>query len=88
MKILAIIINIFFPGIGTMIVGKIGTGIAQLILYIIGFGLSATGVLAIVGIPLAIGVWIWSLVSVAKSDAENTVVIREVVREVPSESKN
>lgn len=86
MKVLAIIINIFFPGIGRMIIGKIGTGIIQLVLTIVAVGLSATGLLSIVGIPLGIGVWIWALVSVAKSDAQNTVVIREVIKEVPAEN--
>ena len=86
MKVLAIIINIFFPGIGTMIIGKVGTGILQLVLVLVAVGLSATGVLSIVGLPLGIGVWIWALVSVAKSDAQNTVLIREVVKEVPVEN--
>ncbi len=38
MKAVAIIVNIFFPGIGTFFVGKIGQAIAQLILYFIGLG--------------------------------------------------
>ena len=36
MKVLAIIINIFFPGIGTLIVGKIGEGIAQFLIWLVG----------------------------------------------------
>ena len=87
MKIIAILINIFFPGVGTLIVGKIGTGITQIILTIIGGVMAATGVLAIVGIPLAIGAWIWALVSVAGSNATETIIVKEVVREVPVEKK-
>ena len=87
MKVIAIIINIFFPGVGTLIVGKIGTGVMQIILTIVGAVLVATGVLSIVGIPLAIGAWIWALVSVASSNATETIVVKEVVREVPVEKK-
>jgi hypothetical protein len=35
-RLSGIIINIFFPAIGTLVVGKIGQGIIQLILFIIG----------------------------------------------------
>lgn len=85
MKVIAIIINIFFPGVGTLIVGKIGTGVIQLVLSIIAAVMIATGLLSIVGIPLAIGVWIWALVSVAGSNASETIVVKEVVHEVPVE---
>lgn len=87
MKVIAIIINIFFPGVGTLIVGKIGTGVTQIILTIIAVIMNFTGLLSIIGIPLAIGVWIWALVSVAGSDVTETIVVREVIREVPLEKK-
>lgn len=87
MKTVAIIINIFFPGVGTLIIGKIGIGITQIILTIIGGAMAATGILSIVGIPLAIGVWIWALISVAGSNATETIVVKETVREVPVENK-
>jgi TM2 domain-containing membrane protein YozV len=67
MKALAIIINIFFPGIGTLIVGKIGEGVAQLILFIVGVILSATVILSFIGIPLILAMWVWSIVSAATS---------------------
>ena len=87
MKVIAIIINIFFPGVGTLVVGKIGLGITQIILTIIAFVLVSTGVLSIIGIPLAIGVWIWALVSVTGSKATETIIIKEVIREVPVDKK-
>jgi len=87
MKAVAIIVNIFFPGVGTLIVGQIGKGVTQLILTLIAAAMSFTGVLSIIGIPLAIGVWIWALVSVAGSNATETIVVREVVREVPVNNK-
>ena len=87
MKAIGIIVNIFFPGVGTLIVGKIGTGITQIVLSIIAGVLIFTGILSIVGGPLLIGVWIWSLVSVAGSKATETIIVKEVVREVPTEKK-
>ena len=92
MKAIAIIINFFFPGVGTMIVGKIGTGVVQLLLAIIGYFLTVTGVLSIFGIPMIIAAVIWSMVSAAKSDTADTIVVkqevvREVIREVPAEKK-
>ena len=69
MKIVAIIVNFFFPGLGTLLIGQIGTGVAQLLLTIVAAVMIASGVLSIVGIPLGIGVWIWALVSAAKSNA-------------------
>ena len=87
MKAVAIIVNIFFPGVGTLIVGKIGTGVTQIILTLIAAVMIATAFLSVIGIPLGIGVWIWALVSVAGSNAAETIVVREVVREVPAEKK-
>jgi TM2 domain-containing membrane protein YozV len=65
MKILAILVNaLLLPGVGTLIVGKVGQGIAQIILWIIGVALCFTVFGLVVGLPLAVGVWIWGLVSV------------------------
>lgn len=75
MKAVAIIVNIFFPGIGTLIVGKIGQGIAQLILFSIGVVFNFTIIGAIVGVPLCIGVWIWALVTVANSPVQPVQVV-------------
>lgn len=70
MKVVAIIVNFFLPGLGSFFVGKVGQGIAQLILYIIGLILIFTGIGAIIGIPLCVGVWIWGLVTAATSPAQ------------------
>ena len=66
MNVLAILANVVFPGVGTLIVGKTGSGIIQLILYSVGLLLTFTFIGAIVGVPLCIGVWIWGLVSVLR----------------------
>jgi hypothetical protein len=87
MKVIGIIVNIFFPGVGTLIVGKISTGVIQIILSIIAGILIFTGFLSIIGMPMLIIVWIWSLVTVAGSNNTETIIIKEVVREVPVEKK-
>ena len=54
----SLIVSFFIPGVGSMINGDVGTGIAILVLYIIGWVL----VIGLIGIPLAIGAWIWGMV--------------------------
>lgn len=63
MKTMAIILNFFFPGIGSLVIGKIGQGIVQIILFGLGVVLNFTFVGAIIGIPLCIGIWIWGIVT-------------------------
>ncbi len=65
MRAVAIIVNVFLPGVGTLIVGKVFVGIVQILLYALAHLLIWTAILAIVGIPLAFIVWIWALVSAA-----------------------
>jgi hypothetical protein len=64
-KIAAFVINIFLPGVGTLLVGKIGVGIAQILLYAIAHALTWTVIGALIGLPLIAIVWIWALISVA-----------------------
>ncbi len=55
-----LVINIlFWPGLGTIIGGETKTGVWQMILFAIGALLS----LILIGIPLAIGIWIWAIVT-------------------------
>lgn len=77
MKALGIIVNIFFPGIGTMIVGKIGQGVAQLLLYFLGVLIVffSFGLLFFIGVPLCIGVWIWALASAASAPVQPIQVV-------------
>jgi TM2 domain-containing membrane protein YozV len=67
MKIVAIIVNLFFPGFGSFFVGKWGQAIGQILMNIFGVLLILTAVGAIIGIPLCIGAWIWGLVTAANS---------------------
>lgn len=62
LKIIAIIVNIFLPGVGTLIVQKWIQGILQLILIGVAAVFSFTGVGVVVGYPLTGIVWIWALI--------------------------
>ena len=65
MKALAVILNIFIPGVGSFVVGKAGQGIAQILIFGIGFviNLITLGFGAIIGFPLMLGAWIWGLIT-------------------------
>lgn len=56
----ALLLNILvLPGLGTIIGGRTTQGVWQLVLFIVSIPL----IFILIGIPLAIGVWIWALVS-------------------------
>ena len=60
LAIVGLIINIFvLPGLGTIIGGETSKGITQLVLFIVSIPL----MLILIGIPLAIAMWIWALVT-------------------------
>ncbi len=70
MKALAIILNVFFPGVGTLVAKKIWQGITQILLGIVGIVLTVTMIGAIIGLPLLLGVWIWAIVCAATWNPE------------------
>jgi len=55
---ISLIVSFFLPGVGSMINGDSSRGILILVLYVVGV-LSAV---LLIGVPLAIGAWIWGLV--------------------------
>lgn len=55
---IGLLVSFFIPGLGSMVNGKVGLGITILLVYIVGVFLS----LVIIGIPIAIGAWIWGMV--------------------------
>ena len=60
LAIVALILNILIlPGLGTLIAGRIKTGIWQLVLAIISIPL----IFILIGIPILIAVWIWGIVT-------------------------
>lgn len=62
--ILGLILNILvFPGLGSMVGGRIKTGVIQFILMIVSILLDITIIGLLLGLPLGFGIWIWSLVT-------------------------
>ena len=60
LAIVALLINILLiPGLGSIIGGRVSTGVVQLILVIVGIALS----FILIGIPLLIAAWIWALIT-------------------------
>jgi TM2 domain-containing membrane protein YozV len=67
MKGLATLVNVFLPGIGSMMVGKVGEGVAQFMIWGIGILFCFTLIGAVVGLPMAIAGWIWAILGTAVS---------------------
>jgi len=65
MKAVAIILNFFIPGVGSLVIGKTGAGVIQLIVYFVGLFLTLTLIGALIGVPMMLGAWIWGLVTAA-----------------------
>lgn len=60
LAIVALILNILIiPGLGTLVAGRIRSGVWQIVLAVVGFILS----FVLIGIPILIAAWIWGLVS-------------------------
>jgi hypothetical protein len=55
----ALVLNVLMPGVGSLVAGRVGLGIGQLTLWIVGLPLC----FVLLGIPMVLGAWIWSLVS-------------------------
>jgi hypothetical protein len=88
MRAVGVVVNLFFPGIGTIIVGKVVSGVIQFLLYAVAVALIATGIGALFGVPLAIVVWIWAVVSAATAeDKPLVVVVRDKTDERPPGSR-
>jgi TM2 domain-containing membrane protein YozV len=55
----AMVLNVIIPGTGSLVAGRVAIGIVQLMLWIIGVPLS----FVLIGLPMALAAWIWSLVT-------------------------
>ncbi len=63
LAIVALILNILiWPGLGSLIGGR-SEGWAQGFLFLLGLILALTLLFALIGIPLMVGMWIWSIVT-------------------------
>jgi len=56
--IIGLVLNLMFPGVGTMVIGRVGRGILQLVLYIIGLITS----IFVVGVFIIMAVWVWAVI--------------------------
>lgn len=54
----SLIISFFIPGVGSMVNGDVGTGVAILVLWIVGIVLA----FVVIGFVLIIGAWIWGMI--------------------------
>jgi hypothetical protein len=54
------------PGLGSLVGGKTGTGLAQLCLFLVGLPLAVIAV----GLPLVLGAWVWGIATGAQLIAE------------------
>ena len=55
----ALVLNILVPGVGSLVAGRTSIGVAQLVMWVVAFPLC----IVLVGFPLLLAAWIWSLVS-------------------------
>tara|TARA_R110002073_G_scaffold56546_4_gene143872 strand:- start:137 stop:508 length:372 start_codon:yes stop_codon:yes gene_type:complete len=70
-KLVAFILNLFVPGLGTIFVGRIGTAIIQLLLIPIGIVLITFGG---VGVLVLVADWVWGLLTVVQAWRKPSVV--------------
>lgn len=83
---LALVLNIFIPGVGSFVVGKAGQGIGQILLWGIGFFLTLTGILSIFGLPMMLGAWIWGIITVVGGKGQQAMTVNVVQQVGPSNS--
>jgi len=58
--VVALLLNLFvLPGLGTLIAGRVVSGVLQIVLMVVGGVLS----FILVGIPIVVVAWVWALVS-------------------------
>ncbi len=58
--IIGLVVNvIILPGLGSIIGGRIRTGVIQLVLFLVSIPL----MFILIGFPLALAMWIWALVT-------------------------
>lgn len=62
--IAALLLNVLvWPGLGTLVASRVGIGLAQGFLMLLGLLLTITILFLFVGIPLMVGMWVWGLIT-------------------------
>ncbi len=62
---ISLLVSFFVPGVGSMINGDIGAGVAFLGVYILGVVLIVCLgwlIVGLIGLPIMLGAWIWSMI--------------------------
>lgn len=62
---ISLLVSFFIPGVGSMINGEVGAGVAFLLVYLLGgliFVCLGWVVVGFIGVPISLGAWIWSMV--------------------------
>ncbi len=59
---LALVLNLLLPGVGTILLGQVSIGVLQLVLQVVAWVLDFTVILTPFGIVLGFSVWVWALV--------------------------
>jgi len=59
-----LVLNIILPGLGGLIYGQAkGAAVAQLVLFLVGLLLCLTLIGILLGLPLMLAAWVWSIIS-------------------------
>lgn len=71
MKVAGIVLNVLFPGFGSLVVGKVGQGLAQICTTLLVILLSIIspflfGVPLLIAVPLGLANLAWSILTVAQ----------------------
>ncbi len=65
-NVVGVIVNLFFPGLGTVIFGQVNKGVIQIILTLISIPLIMSVFFTLPGLVLYIANWIWALITSIK----------------------
>jgi TM2 domain-containing membrane protein YozV len=55
----AMVLNLIIPGVGSLVAGRTSQGVVQLVMWVVSFPLC----LVLIGFPMLLATWIWSLVT-------------------------
>lgn len=65
-NILGLLLNFFFPGVGTLVSQKTRNGILQLVMIAVAFACVLTIIAFPLGVLLYLGAWVWAMVDSIK----------------------
>lgn len=71
MKVIGIVLNVLFPGLGSLVVGKLGQGLAQIFttFLVIFLGILSPflfGLPLLIAVPLGLANLVWAILTIAQ----------------------